>query len=101
MVSREIIDRVAKKCKVDPEVVIEIESEFWKAFRYFISHPLEVGKGLLINKLFVLKIPPYNVQRYIDASKGKVPDEHLEFHYKLLNNLKNGKEKGKSNKTDT
>ena len=83
----DILEYTSEETGYSVEEIKEFEKHFWESIRYFLSHPLETKKGILISKF--LKIFPKQESLYMAEKTAKV-----EFFKELFNEWKRQTEKG-------
>jgi hypothetical protein len=79
---------VAKKTKVDQETVHLVIKEFWKAVKYYLTHPLESKKGILLPHLGKFFIKEYSLNKRIESGSIK-EGPRRELYKKILNHVRN------------
>lgn len=70
--------------KYDVNTIELVEKNFWIALRHFVTHPLEVKKGIQINRFFKLKLRLSKLKWKIENLN--LPETKKELYTKLIQN---------------
>lgn len=70
--------------KYDVNTIELVEKNFWIALRYFVTHPLEVKKGIQINRFFKLKLRLSKLKWKVENLN--LPETKKELYNKLIQN---------------
>jgi hypothetical protein len=89
MLSKDELKEIADKHGIEPEQVHFINSNFWRGVRYFLSHPLESKKGILIKGLFNFELNPKKIKRYLDEKSDRLTEEEILFYKQLYKQVTN------------
>jgi len=73
----DILYYTAKETGLTFEQVRVLEREFWKSLRYYLSHPLLTGKGIMISKF--MKFFPKQENLYMARTLSK--NQYLKIIY--------------------
>jgi len=80
-----------------PKEKIEfVINHFWDTLRYYITHPLEAGRGIKVDTFLRFYIPAKRARKFKDKALARKnqPELYEEFYNQLLNNI-NGQEQEK------
>ncbi len=78
---------VARETGHSEELVIFVIRAFWRAVRYYLTHPLEAKQGILIHGLGCFYMNPFTVDKLMKEllikTKGKITPK-VEFYQQIL-----------------
>jgi hypothetical protein len=89
----DIFKAVAKELNISEDKVKFVMKNFWLGFRYYLTHPLEAGNGIWLEKFLRFYIPEWAVAKVVENLKPGT-FKH-EFYSKLLKQLRDEKQKSK------
>lgn len=86
----DIIYLVSEETGYSKEHIKIVVKQFWNSVRYYITHPLESKKGILLQPFFKFFIRKYNTEqflkRFLEKQNGNITPK-VEFYQKLLKQL--------------
>jgi hypothetical protein len=93
MTNSKLRKRVADKTDLPISMIEEIEKNLWKSVRYYLTHPLEAKKGIMINGFIRFRpLPIARIKQYLKEHGESLDPEQIEFYNNYLKLLSDDKE---------